>query len=253
MLASRRQRRARPPGPSTHSGWARTRSESRLTISGSNHRPNSMPRPLTWSTSGPRPSGQTSADTCQSPRPRWSSRRPPNQPSSSTNRSTPIEAAVSASRCRWSRSVVEVDRLPGVEHQRSRARAVARLGALVAHQRAGQPVEPLGRVHEDHRGRGVGLAGCQPHLAGRERLATAEHRRVRAGPLGEPLDEVLVVAAPRDVRGPHLARPEAEARRAGHHEQRRVVPGAAAATGAQPGAVGERRGAAGSARGTSGR
>ena len=135
----------------------------------------------------------------------------------------------------------EVDRLPGVEHERARAGAVARAGPAGARtSERVEPVEPLGRVHEDDRRRGVGLARREAHLARRERLAAAEHRGVRAGALGQPLDEVLVVAAPRDVRGPHLARAEAEPGRADDHEQGRVVAGAAAPPGAQPGAVGER-------------
>ncbi len=135
---------------------------------------------------------------------------------------------------------VEVDGLPGVEHERPRARAVAGLCPLVPHQRAGQPVEPVGGVHEDDGRRGVGLAGRQPHLPRRQRLTATEHRRVRAGTLGQPLDEVLVVAAPGDVRGPHLAGPEAEAGRADDHQQGRVVTGAPPPAGAQPGAVGQR-------------
>ena len=79
------------------SGCCRARSLSGLTISGSTHSPNSMPRARTWSTRGCSPSGQTVASTYQSPRPAVSSRRPTNQPSSSTNRSTPTDAAASAS------------------------------------------------------------------------------------------------------------------------------------------------------------
>ena len=75
---------SRPPVAITHSGWARATSESMLIISGSNQSPNSMPSSVTLSTSGCSPSGHTSADTVQSPRPEWSSRREPNQPSSST-------------------------------------------------------------------------------------------------------------------------------------------------------------------------
>src|SRR6478736_4790050 len=76
----RHSRGAPEAGPSTHSGCARTRSLSSLTISGSNHSPNSRPRPLTWSTRGARPSGQTSPDTTQSPRPARSWRREATQP-----------------------------------------------------------------------------------------------------------------------------------------------------------------------------
>ena len=108
---TRRRRRARGRAPAAgvrpaaatsaprriQSGWRRARSLSGLTISGSTHSPNSMPRSRTWSTRGCSPSGQTVASTYQSPRPAVSSRRPTNQPSSSTNRSTPTEAAASAS------------------------------------------------------------------------------------------------------------------------------------------------------------
>ena len=46
---------------------------------------------------------------------------------------------------------VEVDRLPGVEHEGAWPGAIAGSGPLVAHERPGQAVEPLGRVHEDDR------------------------------------------------------------------------------------------------------
>ena len=59
---------------------------------------------MTWSISGVNPSGYTSRDTHQSPRPEVSSRREPNHPSSSTNRSMPTAAATSASSRRVSRS-----------------------------------------------------------------------------------------------------------------------------------------------------
>ena len=54
-----------------------------------------MPCERAWSTMGHRPSGQTFWSTNQSPSPALSSRRPSNQPSSSTTRSTPTAAALS--------------------------------------------------------------------------------------------------------------------------------------------------------------
>ena len=42
---------------------------------------------------------------------------------------------------------------------------------------------------------------------------------VTTGPLGQCLDEVLVVAAPCGVHGPDLAGPPAETRRAGDEDQ----------------------------------
>ena len=116
-------------GPDDPSGCARTTSESRLTISGSTHSPNSIPREVTASISGVSPEGQRASSTYQSPRPAWSSRRPRNQPSSSTKRSTPSSAAESASSIRVIEVVVEVHRFPGVEHHRAglcRNRAPAR-------------------------------------------------------------------------------------------------------------------------------
>jgi hypothetical protein len=89
-------RAGRPGAARTQSGWARASSESGLTISGSNHRPNCRPRARTCSTSGCSPSGHTCGSTVQSPRPAVSSRRPRNQPSSRTYRSTPMSAARSA-------------------------------------------------------------------------------------------------------------------------------------------------------------
>lgn len=56
-----------------------------------------MPSAWTRSISGVRPFGKTSGETNQSPRLVWSLRRPPNHPSSRTNRSMPSAAASSAS------------------------------------------------------------------------------------------------------------------------------------------------------------
>ena len=75
----------------THGAWL-----SGLIISGSNQRPNVMPRLCTWSISGVRPSGYLRGSTSQSDKLRVSSSRWPNQPSSSTKRSAPSLAARSA-------------------------------------------------------------------------------------------------------------------------------------------------------------
>ncbi len=82
----------------TQSGWARYSSLSRLTISGSTHRPKAMPRRCTCSANGRRPSGKAAGRGVQSPRPARSSRRAPNQPSSRTKSSAPSAAARSARR-----------------------------------------------------------------------------------------------------------------------------------------------------------
>ena len=106
-------------GPTIQSGCARATSESRLTISGSTHSPNSMPWPVTASISGVRPSGHRPSSTYQSPRPAWSSRRPRNQPSSRTKRSTPSSGGRFGEFDQGLEVVVEVDGLPGVEHHRA--------------------------------------------------------------------------------------------------------------------------------------
>ncbi|GAA4892639.1 hypothetical protein HNR25_001323 [Streptomonospora salina] len=59
-----------------------------------------------------------------------------------------------------------------------------------------------------------------------------------AGALGQPLDEVLLVPAPRDVHGPDFARAEPESAGSGGHQQRAVVAGAAAQGAPQHRAVG---------------
>ena len=86
----------RPGMRSIQSGWARYRSESGLTISGSIHRPNFMPSAVTFSESPLMPLGSTSGAGTQSPSPARSVRRAPNQPSSSTNISMPHSRAFSA-------------------------------------------------------------------------------------------------------------------------------------------------------------
>ena len=163
------------------------------------------------------PSGHTSVETTQSPRPARSCRRPPNQPSSRTKRSTPMRAAVSARDLQVVEVGLEVDGLPRVEHDGPRPRRVAGAGAEAAVEAAREAVEPLGRVDEDDRRGGIRLPRGEAHLAGSEQLAAADDGVVAAGTLGQRLDEVLVVAAPRGVHGPDLAGAPVEPGRAGHH------------------------------------
>ena len=137
--------------------------------------------------------------------------------------------------------VVEVDRLPGVQHQRPRVVAVCRRGALAAVQPAREPVEAVGGVDEHDVRRGVGLPRREPHLAGLEQLTTTEHGGVDAGTFGESFGEVLVVAAPRDVDRPDLAGAKPEAWGADGQQEGGVVTGAAPAGRAQVRAVLEDR------------
>ena len=135
--------------------------------------------------------------------------------------------------------VVEVDGLPRVEDERARGRWLCVRGAaLAAVQPARDAVEAVGRVHEDHVGRRVGLARREAHLAGLEQLAAAEDGAVHAR---RPR-----AAARRGARGCRSTRRgPTRPRRCGsrsrrvpaHEQQGRVVAGAAAPGGTQVGAV----------------
>ena len=211
LLVPPRRRTAPSWARSTQSGWARTRSESTLTISGSTQSPKSRPSAWTRSISGCSPSGQTSGSTVQSPSPRRSSRRPRNQPSSSTNRSTPTSAAAAASSVSGLEVVVEVDRLPGVDQHLAltgprRWCAARSRGSAPRRRRGRRPTRrrPARATCTLARGR----ASTSP---GAEQLPAAE----QALALRRPLGVRRVVAAPRDVDRPHLAGAEPEAGRAG--------------------------------------
>jgi hypothetical protein len=162
-----------------------------------------------------------------------SSRRDPNQPSSSTKRSTPTRAARSASAVSFVEVVVEVHRLPRVDEHRARRGGVARPGPQVAVELlvAG---EAVGGVHRDDLGRAVRLARFERDLAGVQQLAELEV----APAVGQPLGEPRVVAAPGEVGAPHLAGPLAEAGSAGEHQRWVFVAGAAAPVLDRSGAVG---------------
>ena len=112
---------ARGPGRRSPSpGWARNRSLSGFTISGSIHRPKSMPRAWTSRASASMPPGSLRRSTVQSPSDELSLSRRPNQPSSSTNSSTPRSFALRRDPDDPVVVEVEVGRLPVVEHDRPR-------------------------------------------------------------------------------------------------------------------------------------
>ena len=164
----------------------------------------------TWSTSGCSPSGQTSSSTYQSPRPAVSSRRPRNQPSSSTNRSTPTSAARSASAGQPVEVVVEVDRLPGVEHHRPRrAGWPGASGCSGAGERSARRAPRRTTLRRATASRTTPPAPAPPRRARR-----AQHRR--------PSDSRSAhhgVTAPADVHAPHLAVPEPEPLGAGDQQR----------------------------------
>ena len=132
--------------------------------------------------------------------------------------------------------VVEVHRLPGVQHDRARGARVVRAGAQEAVQPLAQPVEAGAGPDEVRPRRGVRLPFGEPDLTGGEQLAAADDGE----PFGDPFGHVGVVAAPPDVYPPDLAGSEAEPVRTGDQQPGPVVAGAPAPVLPQPGAVGER-------------
>ena len=111
-----------------------------MTISGSTHRPNRMPSRCTSAISGPQPVGEpvrVGPSSRRARRGRWC--RPPNQPSSMTNSSTPSPAAIAASSLLAGLVDVEAGGLPrvvehrpelvGVRAGRARGRTRARRGS----------------------------------------------------------------------------------------------------------------------------
>ena len=193
--------------PSTQSGWARTRSESRLTISGSTQSPNSMPEPAdvvdqrAQPVAARRPRRRTSRRAR-----RVSSRRCRNQPSSSTNRSTPTAAAASASARQPVEVVVEVDRLPGVEHHRPRACAGGCGRARSCRWKpAEQPVQPGAGPGEQHTACAYVSPGASRTSPGSSSSPPPSTPACPPAPSGSRSAQVTVVAAPGDVHAPDLA------------------------------------------------
>ena len=121
------------------------------------------------------------SSTYQSPSPAVSSRRCRNQPSSSTNRSTPAAAARSASSHQPVEVVVEVHRLPDVERRRPGAARVPRPGPQPAVEGGRDPVQPGPAVRGAQLRRRVLLPRREDDLAGQQQLAAAEPGRRRGG------------------------------------------------------------------------
>ena len=126
--------------------------------------------------------------------------------------------------------LLEVDRLPGVQDDGSSTALQVRERTHVTVQARAQPVEPRVRPAAQHPRCGEGLARTQHHLAGTEQLPTAED----AMPLGQPLGEAHVVAAPRHVQPPDLTGAEREPRRTDDHEQGGIMAGPAVPSCATP-------------------
>ena len=142
------------------------------------------------------PSGQTSCAICQSPRPEVSSRREPNQPSSTTNRSTPESAALSASAFSVSKLWSKYTASPCVEDHRTAVREQARVqGAHVGVESGGDLVETIAIGAEQPRGVVGVLAfarASERHFAAEQEFAAADH----AGCVGQTFGGQHGVAAP---------------------------------------------------------
>ena len=100
--------------------------------------------------------------------------------------------------------VVEVHGLPRVERERTgldgRVHA-ARRAAQPGVEAFGHAVESFGGVGEAHFRRGVVFAAGEPDFAGTKQFARADQRLVAR----QVVDAVGLVAAPRQMAGPHLA------------------------------------------------
>jgi len=125
-------------------------------------------------------------------------------------------------------AVVEVDRLPHVDRDRTLRRRMTWSGPQVPVEPACDLVQP-GAVGAVQPRRGVGLALAQGDLAGQQQLAPADHLLARRQPFGV----VGVIAAPAEVDPPHLALGEGERGRARVEHGRRVGTGPPLATLAQ--------------------
>ena len=114
--------------------------------------------------------------------------------------------------------MIEVDRLPRVDQHRTRRLGVARARPQSGVILLGCGREPMITVDGDDRRRAVRVARRQRNLARVEQLAGLDH----PSPVGQPLGEHRVVAAPCDMNAPHRARPLVESGGAGE-QQRRVL------------------------------
>ena len=176
----------------------------------------------------------------QSPRPAWSLRRCRNQPSSRTYRSTPSAAAASASSSRSRQPVVEVDRLPDVQHDgpglAGPRAGVVRAGTEPGVERRADAVQAGVRVGGEEPRRLVRAAGFERDFGRTEQFGGADH-----GPaVTDRVHEALMVSAPAQVHGPDLAVPVAEVGGPGGQQERGVVAGASVPAGANPGALPQR-------------
>src|SRR5699024_1451698 len=119
--------------------------------------------------------------------------------------------------------VVEVDRFPGVEYDRSGARGVVGARAQPTVHACGHAVESLVGPGEVHPRGAVGLPPGEPDLSGAGQFTTGKESVGLSGALGEPFGQMYVVTAPGRVYPPHLASAEPEAGRSRDQEQRGVM------------------------------
>ncbi|VXB33888.1 hypothetical protein MICRO8M_110314 [Microbacterium sp. 8M] len=135
--------------------------------------------------------------------------------------------------------VIEVHRLPCVQHEGARAARMTTASPEPTVETRREAVEAAVGPREQRGRRVVALARLQDHLTRAQQLAGADDAGQAAGAFGQTLGEVLPVAAPRQVRRPHLAAAETERRRPRDEEEGRVMARLAASSPARVRAEGE--------------
>ena len=225
-------------GRSTHSGCSRTRSLSSLTISGSNHSPNSRPRPLTWSTSGASPVGpdvrrddpvaETGAVVAAAAEPAVVEHEALDADAGGRVGQRPQVVEVG----------LEVDRLPRVEHDGTRAAsggpgAPAGCGGGGARGRRGRRSSGRRRPSGRHTSR-PGARRTSPGASSSPPPRTAWWRPAPSGSASTRCSWLPLHAVCTAQTSPWR---QSKPGRAGHQQQRGVVTGAAAAARPQVRAV----------------
>ena len=131
--------------------------------------------------------------------------------------------------------MVEVDGLPGVEHDRPGLARMVRPAAQHRVQPRRGTVEATVGPHAVDPRRRHRLARCEHDLAGAEDLTGTQQRGARV----ESLGQVALIARPAEVNAPDLSAAISDAGRADGEQQRRVRAGAPTSLLTQPGALAE--------------
>ena len=199
--------RARPGTPIAHSGWARYRSLSGLTISGSIQRPKPSPSSVIRRATPSRPSGSLRRSTTQSPSDVVSPSRWPNQPSSSTNSSIPrsrADRAIATSRSASKSKYVASQLLSRTGRGRSRHGPRARRSRYRSWNASDNAPRPVGTWTTT----ASGVVNASPGARCQAKVSGSIPRRTRVVPndvdlgLGEEVARVDEAATRWPRRGP---------------------------------------------------